>query len=262
MAKRKSNAKSRQNYYDEHDSFLSKNPIPIQIPTEYNQKKFSPMDMINVKPLTHNQQRVFDLWSDNYSMILAGSAGTGKSFLAIYLALNEILSNNSEYDSLIIVRSAVPAREQGFVPGTQEEKNSVYESPYIALFDEIFKKKNQYKFLKEVGIVKFETTAFIRGKTFDNSIIIFDEFQNANWEELSTVATRVGKNSKVLFCGDIAQNDLHRKRNDDSGFDKFVSIADRVPSFRRVTFTRDDIVRSSFVKEFIIATEDYEDRQN
>lgn len=248
--KRKSNAKVR-----EFARFIENNPIPI--PTEYNQKKFSSLDLKNVKPLTLNQECTFDLWNDDCSMILAGSAGSGKSFLALYLALNEVLDKANGYEKVIIVRSAVQAREQGFVPGTQEEKDAIYELPYTQLFNDLFRKKNQYKFLKESGIVEFHTTANIRGVTWDNSIVIFDEFQNANYEELATVATRIGKNSKLVYCGDIAQNDLHRRRNDISGFSKFVQIAESVPSFRIVYFNHDDIVRSGFVREFIIAEENY-----
>lgn len=215
------------------------------------------MDLESIRPMTDNQELLFDIWNDDNNMILAGSAGTGKTFLSMYLSLHDVLDKKNGYEKLIIIRSAVPTREQGFVPGTQEEKNAVYEAPYVNIFNDLFKKRNQYKFLKEAGIVEFHTTAYIRGMTFDNAIIVFDEFQNANYEELATVATRVGTNSKVVFSGDVMQNDLYRKKNDESGFKKFVAIADRVPSFRKVHFNRDDIVRSDFVKEFIIAEETY-----
>lgn len=248
--KRKSNTKLR-----EFARFIDNNPIPI--PTEYNQKKFSSMDLINVRPLTLNQKCVFDLWADGCSMVLAGSAGSGKSFMALYLALTDVLDKVNGYNKVIIVRSAVQARDQGFVPGTQEEKNAIYELPYTQLFNDLFKKNNQYKYLKEAGIVEFHTTGNIRGVTWDNSIVVFDEMQNANYEELSTVATRIGKNSKLIYCGDIAQNDLHRKKNDVSGFSKFIKIVENVPSFRTVFFNHDDIVRSGFVREFIIAEENY-----
>lgn len=250
MAKRKNSTKAR-----EFVRFMDNNPIPI--PTSYNQKKFSSLDLVNVNPKTVNQKKVFDMWSDDYSMILAGSAGSGKSFIALYLSLRDVLDKVEGYEKIIIVRSAVQAREQGFVPGTQEEKNAIYELPYTQLFNDLFKKSNQYKFLKEAGVVEFHTTGNIRGVTWDNSIVIFDEFQNANYEELSTVATRVGRHSKLIYCGDIAQNDLHRKKSDHSGFNKFVQIAQTIPSFRSVYFGHDDIVRSGFVREFIIAEEQW-----
>lgn len=255
MTKRRSNAKARA---DSFNQFLTKNPI-VEIPTEYNrsQKVFSIHDMINVKPLTRNQGKLFDIWGEDYSLIIAGSAGSGKSYLALYLALNEMLDPESKYERVIIVRSAVPTREIGFLKGSEEEKIAVYETPYIQLFDELFKKKNQYKFMKEAGLVEFHTTSYVRGLSFHNSIVIFDEFQSATYHELFTVATRLGQNSKVVFSGDFAQNDLLKSKSDVSGFAKFVAIADRVPSFRKIYFTHDDIVRSNFVKELIIAEEVY-----
>lgn len=254
MTKRRSNTSTKAR---EFVRFIDSNPIPI--PTAYNQKKFSSHDLVNVSPKTTNQQKVFDMWNDDYSMILAGSAGSGKSFIALYLSLCDVLDKVNGYEKIIIVRSAVQAREQGYVPGTQEEKNAIYELPYTQLFNDLFRKTNQYKFLKEAGIVEFHTTGNIRGVTWDNSIVIFDEFQNANYEELATVATRVGQHSKLIYCGDIAQNDLHRKKNDISGFAKFVKIAAMIPSFRSVYFNHDDIVRSGFVREFIIAEEMWND---
>jgi phosphate starvation-inducible PhoH-like protein len=249
MTKRRSSSVKAREFV----RFIDNNPIPI--PTAYNQKKFSSLDLVSVAPKTLNQKKVFDMWSDDYSMILAGSAGSGKSFVALYLSLCDVLDKVNGYEKIIIVRSAVQARDQGFVPGTQEEKNAIYELPYTQLFNDLFKKTNQYKHLKEAGVVEFHTTGNIRGVTWDNSIVIFDEMQNANYEELSTVATRIGKHSKLIYCGDMAQNDLHRKRNDQSGFTKFVKIASTVPSFRSVFFGHDDIVRSGFVREFIIAEE-------
>ena len=140
MTKRRSgSAKAR-----EFVRFIDNNPIPI--PTAYNQKKFSSLDLVNVSPKTVNQQKVFDMWSDDYSMILAGSAGSGKSFVALYLSLCDVLDKVNGYEKIIIVRSAVQAREQGFVPGTQEEKNAIYELPYTQLFNDLFKKTNQVIF--------------------------------------------------------------------------------------------------------------------
>ena len=248
------NARNRKNA--EFDRFLDQNPLPVT--SIYgSHKKFSQHDLINVTPLNDSQQKVFDLWNESAAMILAGSAGTGKSFLSLYLALNEILDTETPYNKLIIVRSAVPTREQGFLPGTQEEKNEIYELPYEQLFNDLFKRSNQYKFLKQAGIVEFRTTGNIRGLTWDNSIVLFDEFQSATYHELSTVATRIGKDSKVIYSGDLAQNDLVTRKNDVSGFAKFVGVADLVPDFNKVYFTCDDIVRSGFVRDFIIAEEHY-----
>jgi phosphate starvation-inducible protein PhoH and related proteins len=233
------------------EEFLSSNPI--QIPTQYNQKKFSVHDMIGIKPMTRNQQRMFDLYSEGYNIASTGYAGTGKTFLALYLALNEILDQDSIYEKIIIVRSVATVRDVGFLPGTLEEKTEVFEMPYKETFDELFKKTNQYKYMKMAGLVEFVTTSFIRGVTFRNAIVIFDECQNATYEELSTVITRLDSSSKLIICGDTKQNDLIRKKTDVSGFPKFINVLNKMPSFRNVQYELDDIVRGDIVKEFLIA---------
>lgn len=259
MAKRKSTSKSRNQYFDE---FLSSNPIPINSHPEYNrsQKTFSQHDMNNIKPLTRNQERFFEEWANGYNIANLGEAGTGKSFLAIHAALNEILDPESIYEKLIIVRSVVSVRELGAIPGDLDLKQSVVESPYSPMFDEIFKKKNQYKFMKEAGIVEFVSTSYIRGMTFRNSIVIFDECQNANFEELSTVITRLSDTSKIVFCGDLKQNDLIRKKTDVSGLKKFSKILDMMPSMRTIHFGLEDIVRGGIVKEFLYAQNRYDEQ--
>lgn len=257
--KKRSNTKSK---YDNFDNFLNNNPIPI--PTDFNrsQKTFSIHDMKSINPMTRNQQRVFDLWEDDYNITLAGSAGTGKSLCTIYLALQEILGtiDNRKYDKLIIIRSAVASRDLGFLPGSLEEKMEVYEQPYMQIFDFLFKKKNQYKFMKEAGLVEFHSTAYLRGTTFDNCIIILDEAASLNYHEISTVITRVGTNAKIITIGDTKQNDLIYKKNDTSGFAKFLEISNRMPSMRNVYFNIQDVCRSGLVKEFLVADEQYDER--
>lgn len=263
MSKKRSNTKLRANNFE---SFLDRNPHPSiqQIPTEYNrsQKVFSVHDMKSIQPMTRNQQRVFDLWKDDYNITLAGSAGTGKSLCTIYLALQEILGtiDNRKYDKLIIIRSAVASRDLGFLPGSLEEKMEVYEQPYMQIFDFLFKKKNQYKFMKEAGLVEFHSTAYLRGTTFDNCIIILDEAASLNYHEISTVITRVGTNAKIITIGDTKQNDLIYKKNDTSGFAKFLEISNRMPSMRNVYFNIQDVCRSGLVKEFLVADEQYDER--
>lgn len=251
--KRRSNTKSK---FDNFDSFLQNNPHPaVQIPTEFNrsQKTFTIHDMVSVRPMTRNQERVFDLWKDDYNITLAGSAGTGKDFVSLYLALQEILSGTSKYNKIIILRSIVSVRELGALPGTLEEKVAPIEAMYHGMFDELFKKKNQYKYMKEAGLIEFVSTSFIRGVTFNNAIVIADECQNCNIEELATIVTRISDSSKLIILGDVKQNDLIRKKTDISGFLKFMQILNLMPSFRTVNFTIDDVVRGNVVKEFLIA---------
>lgn len=250
----KSNAKSKM-FMDEFSSFLNSNPIPQQV--DYNQKKFSQLDLVNVKPLTHNQTRVFDLWQQDYSLVLNGFAGCGKTFLAVYLGLTDILDKDTPYEKIVIVRACQPTKNTGFLPGTLEEKNMVYEMPYPPIFDKLFRKKNQYKFMKEAGLVEFESTSYMRGVTLDNTIVIFDEVSSATYHEISTIITRLGTNSKIILCGDTTQNDLVYERNLQSGYTKFMEISNTIPEFRSVHFTVDDCVRSDFVKSFLIAEQRY-----
>lgn len=233
-----------------HDEFLNQNPIIVQTP-----KKFSNHDIKSIQPMTRNQSRVFDLWKDGYNIVLSGSAGTGKTLVSIYLALKDLLDNETKYDKIVIIRSAVASRDVGFLPGTIEEKMEVYEEPYSQVFDFLFKKKNQYKFMKEAGLVEFHSSSYLRGTTFDDALVIMDEVAGMNFHEISTCATRLGQNSKLVMIGDVKQNDLIYKKNDVSGFARMLKVADRIPSMRTVTFTLDDIVRSDFVKEFLVADE-------
>ena len=248
----------RRSTKSRRETFEYEDRVPNAIVVhELPKKKFTLHDLNDIAPLTYSQERVFDLWRDDYSMVLSGSAGTGKSLVALFLALQEVLSGKSKYKKVIIVRSAVQTREIGHLKGDLSEKTEVYELPYIQLCNDIFCKYNQYKFLKESGIIEFVTTSFVRGLTFKDCIVIADEFQNCNYGEISTVVSRLGNNAKIVLCGDTKQNDLITKRNEESGMAEFVEISKMIPSFRNVHFTVDDIVRSGLVKEFLMAEERY-----
>jgi predicted ribonuclease YlaK len=256
MSKRKSNAKMR---YQEHEHFILSNPIPI--PGEFNNKKFTKHDIKSIQPMTRNQEAVFKCWGDGVNITLSGSAGTGKTLVATYLALQDLFEQDGIYKKIVFIRSAVPTREIGFLPGTQEEKMEVYETPYMQIFDFLFKKKQQYKFMKEAGLVEFHSTSFLRGQTFDDCVIILDEAAGLTYHEISTVLTRIGNNTKIVVIGDVKQNDLLYKKNDVSGFAKFLKVSSRIPSMRQVTFNIQDIVRSGFVKEFLVADETFEEEE-
>lgn len=219
--------------------------------TSVNQEKLN-FKLKNIEPLTKNQRLTFSNFELDFNLMLHGTAGTGKSFIAVYLALNQVLSENSRYNKVIIVRTAVPGRDQGFVPGKQQEKNAVYELPYQAIFSELFSRGDAYQYLKQKGVVEFMTTSFIRGITLNNCIIIFDECQNSTLHECDSVITRVGKNCKIIFSGDFKQTDFMKEK---SGLLSFMRIIKNMKSFFFVEFETADILRSSVVKEYITEKE-------
>jgi phosphate starvation-inducible PhoH-like protein/PhoH-like ATPase len=183
--------------------------------------------------------------------MLHGIAGTGKSFISIYLGLQEILSENSRYKKLVIVRSVVPTRDMGFLPGNSKEKAKVYEAPYYAICTELFNRGDAYEYLKNKNVVEFISTSFIRGITLNDCIIIVDEIANLTLHELDSVITRVGKNCRVIFSGDFRQSDFS-KEQDKNGLIDFMRIIERMKSFTFIDFDENDIVRSSMVKDYII----------
>ena len=215
-------------------------------------------DLLTFEPLTDNQRRFFELYKNNNVIILHGVAGTGKTFIALYKALEEVLDRSSSYNQVVIVRSAVPSREIGHLPGDEKEKTEVYTMPYVDICNDLFNRADAFQRLTEQGAVNFLVTSFVRGITLDDSIVIVDEAQNMTDMELNSIITRIGERSKIIFCGDFRQTDLYKK-TDMSGLKKFMVIADMMPSFKIIEFDIGDIVRSNIVKEYIIARMQYED---
>ena len=204
-----------------------------------------------IEPLTENQRLTFERYHEGKNLLLHGIAGTGKSFLSIYLALQSILSESSRYKKLVIVRSVVPTRDMGFLPGNNKEKTKVYEAPYYAICSEIFERGDAYEYLKSKSIIDFISTSFIRGITLNDCIIVVDEIANMTLHELDYVITRVGKNCRVIFCGDFRQTDLTHER-DKSGLLDFINITKRMNRFEYIEFEKQDIVRSGLVRDYII----------
>ena len=220
--------------------------------------KFS---MRNLEPITQTQEDMFDQYNSGYNVAAIGTAGTGKTMCAMYLALRDVLTQGL-YDQVIVVRSAVQTREQGFMPGSQAQKEAVYATPYADIANDLFGRGDAWEILKQKNQVRFMTSSFVRGLTFDNSIIVVDECQSMTYHELDSIITRVGESSKIIFCGDTRQDDLagSRNRNDVSGLASFINVLKRIPSFKLVEFGTEDIVRSGLVKEYIIAKERTESR--
>lgn len=219
-------------------------------------------DLKSFKPLTENQRLFFEAYNrGDYFITLHGAAGSGKTFIAMAKALEEVLDKGNPFSKVVVIRSAVQSRDMGHLPGDHQTKMDIYQQPYKQICESLFNRKDAWDRLNEQKCVEFVSTSFIRGTTFDYSVIIVDETQNLNWAEISTVITRVGKNSKIIFCGDFRQNDLTKSKNDCSGLNKFLDIASMMGCHTRIEFSVDDIVRSSLVKDWIIAQLRYEEME-
>ena len=240
-----------------------KQPAAVESETleRRNSLKLRLDDLITISPKTAKQKEFFEAYkSGDYFMCLHGVAGTGKSYIALYKAIEEVMDKGNPYQKVVIVRSSVQSRDMGYLPGDVNEKMETFIQPYRQITADLFRRKDAWDRLVEQGYIEFISTSFIRGTTFTNAVLVVDEFQNMNFEELDTIITRVGHTSKIVFCGDVRQTDL-RKKDDKTGLPKFLSIADRMKEFSRFEFTVDDIVRSSLVKNYIIAKTKYEDEQ-
>ena len=252
MARRKSTLRvvEQENYDDD-----------ARQPLKNNQCKLSLNDLKTIGAMTETQGQFFSQYSAGATaMLLHGAAGTGKTFIALYRALEEVLDPQSKYEKVVIVRSAVASRDIGHLPGDQEEKTAVYMQPYVEICEKLFpKKKNAFKRLIDQNSVEWMITSYVRGITLDKAIVVVDECQNMNDMEMNSVLTRLGNRSKLLMCGDFRQSDLYRA-NDKSGLQKFMVIAEDMKAFKIFEFGPEDIVRSKFVREYILARMRYEDQ--
>jgi predicted ribonuclease YlaK len=217
-------------------------------------------DLLSFEPLTAGQEIVYEAWREGDHIVLNGSAGTGKTFTAMYLGLEEVLDKGTDKNKLILVRSVVPTKDVGFLPGSLEEKIEVYTMPYRAICSELFEDSSAYDKLVENHSIEFISTSYIRGVTISDAVIIVDEMQNLTLHELDSIITRVGENCRIVFCGDYYQSDLTRK-GDKDGINKFIEILTQMNKFTKVEFTWTDIVRSDFVRDYIMTKEMLEKAQ-
>ena len=235
-------------------------PIGIGLTTKQMKRK-KPIGntyLLDIEPITDNQKKLFDSYAEGKHLVAYGTAGTGKTFISLYNALADVLDETTPYERIYLVRSLVSTREIGFLPGDHEDKADIYQIPYKNMVKYMFQMPTDADFemlygnLKAQETIKFWSTSFIRGTTLDNAIVIVDEFQNLNFHELDSIITRVGENSRIIFCGDASQTDLV-KTNDRNGIHDFLNVLRKMPSFDIIEFGIDDIVRSGLVKEYIIA---------
>lgn len=219
-------------------------------------KTWTKHDIKTIKPLTTSQEDMFHAFFAGKNVCAHGTAGTGKTYIALYLALNEMTRAEANIKKIIIVRSAVPTREMGFMPGTLEEKMALYETPYVDMFADLLRRRNSYRDMKDAGLVEFCVTSYIRGLTWDDAVVVVDETQNMTFHEINSIMTRLGQNSRIIMVGDTAQSDLKGKRVEQTGMDRLLEVANRMESFDVVHFTKHDIVRGDVVKSWIVACEE------
>ena len=238
----------------------SEQPIGVGL-TAKQMKRKKPLSadyLVDIEPLNDNQKQLFKSYKDGKHLVAYGCAGTGKTFISLYNAVKDVLNESTPYEHIYLVRSLVATREIGFLPGDHEDKADIYQIPYKNMVKYMFQMPSDADFemlygnLKSQDSIKFWSTSFLRGTTLDNSIVIVDEFQNLNFHELDSIITRVGENTRIMFCGDASQSDLV-KTNDRNGIVDFMNVLRKMPSFDIIEFGIGDIVRSGLVKEYLTA---------
>ena len=235
-------------------------PIGVGLTSrQFKRKKPINSDLMRtIEPLTENQKKLFEYYSQGKNIFAHGVPGSGKTFILLYNALREVLNERTPYEKIYIVRSLVQTREIGFMPGSEEDKKSLFEIPYKNMVRYMFELPTDADFemlygnLKAQGTISFWCTSFIRGVTLDRAIIIVDEAQNCSAHECFSVISRCGLDTKIMFAGDVEQSDLTRQ-SEKNGIIDFLRIIEVMPSFEKLEFDVDDICRSSLVKEFVIA---------
>jgi predicted ribonuclease YlaK len=235
-------------------------PIGVGLTTRQMKRKkaLGSEYLLDIEPLTDNQRKLFDAYAEGKHLVAYGCAGTGKTFITLYNALRDVLDERTPYEKVYIVRSLVPTREIGFLPGSHDDKADIYQIPYKNMVKYMFQMPSDVEFemlygnLKAQETIKFWSTSFLRGVTLDNCIVLVDEFANLNFHELDSIITRVGENCKIMFCGDATQSDLV-KTSEKNGIVDFMSVLRKMDSFDIIEFGVDDIVRSGLVRQYLIA---------
>lgn len=232
---------------------LSKRQRRLADKANTNQQKFN-LELKDTSPITDNQALSFEYFKAGYHLSMLGCAGTGKTYIGMYLALREIFNNKSGPRKLVIVRTAQPSKQIGFLPGDEKQKIAVYEPAYKAICNELFGRGDAYEVLKAKEVIEFTGTSFLRGTTIDDAVVLIDEVQNMCYQEIRTILTRLGERSRVVICGDTKQDDLTSERyHENSGIHDMIRVFEELKAVKQIIFEEDDIVRGDFVRDFIIA---------
>lgn len=255
------NAKNQKKYDQQSiTKSIAKNGGELDKSSGPVKKKWSPHDIAwHVKPQTGLHRDTYEAFFNGYNLAITGQAGTGKTLIASYLGISEVLNPNTPQDHLIYVRSLVQTRDMGFLPGDLNEKSEPYEIPYIDIMTDLFERPTAYSNMKQKGIVNFFPTSFVRGSTWNNAVVVIDEAQNMTFHELDSVLTRIGRDSRVIVVGDKeGQIDLNSRKGDHSGFDAVFDIATSMTDdFATFTYGDDECCRSGFVKSWGIKKREY-----
>ena len=230
----------------------SSDPVP---PTPYKGSVQS-THLAPIQPLTDAQRTFCTAFDAGVPCImLHGVAGTGKTFIAMFKALQEALMVPKR--RVVLMRSAVPTRDIGFLPGAEAEKMAAYQLPYGDMCARLVQHPDGFTKLLAQNTVEFWSTSFIRGVTLDNAVVVVDECQNMTDMELHSIMTRFGAKSRVIWCGDFRQTDVMKAAGakSGSGLRPFMDTLNRMPKkfVTQIEFGIDDIVRSPLVKEYLIA---------
>ncbi len=256
-SRRQSKTNRKSTHYDFND-YPDLSPVQLELAARREgpkRKTWSKHDLKCIQALTPTQHDFIHSFINGDHILAHGCPGTGKSYIGLYLALSELLDQRSDIEKIIIVRSVVPTRQIGFLPGTLEEKYAPYELPYKDIFADLLGRDSTYDDMKAAGVVEFVTSSFLRGLTWDNCIVVVDEGQNLSSHETNSIVTRLGKNSRLLFLGDLDQTDL--QGGEKTGMDSMIKIVADMKDFSVIRFTEHDIVRSEFVKSWIKARNKY-----
>ena len=246
---------------------MTRKPKPKKESTEYTESKsFTKKDLINNivtkksrnKFLTESQKEYYEkLWNHQIT-ICSGPAGVGKSYISMKAAVDLLMDSNNAYEKIIIVRPAVEAEEKlGSLPGNLEEKLDPYIFPSYYLLNKIIGKEAREK-LKDAEVIEVFALAYMRGMTIDNSILVFEEAQNATPKQMKLLLTRIGSNTKFFISGDIEQTDRYKDK-------KHSGLYDAIQKFKNVSdigvfeFNDDDVVRNPLISKILKRYEENRD---